>query len=668
MSTRLHLRKLLPLCGLLLWNGLSGARPAAADPPAISLAPRRAVDKGRQAALPPETPVQAVIVKFQEGTRVRLRAGRLTTLPRGPREIQRLADLGLSERRLDADLATVAELAAFHRQVAGLGRLFVVGEDALAASRASGEARAGRELADLDLYYRLSLSPLTRAADVADLVRALNALASVEVAYAEPPPLPANADIPPETPDFSSSQKYLDPAPVGIDARYAWTVPGGRGDGIRIVDTEGAWRTTHEDLPPLFHQGGTQTQAPGGWLDHGTAVLGIMVAPDNGYGVTGIVNQAQAGTESFEPAGTATAIYKAGLAAGNGGVVVIELQSFGPSTPDSPCDCSGSCCDCIPVEYFPAEYDAITLGTANGAIVVEAGGNGGTNLDDPVYGGAFDRAQRDSGAILVGAVSGLGFDRLPVCFTNYGSRIDANGWGYSICTLAYGDFYSPLGDYDQFYTQAFGGTSGATPIVGGAVAALLGVARAAGQPPLTPSAARELLHSTGTPQDPDPRQVGTMPNLRAAITSLLDSFTPAPAAEFFTLTPCRAIDTRDPAGPFGGPVLAANGKRSFSLAGRCGVPAEAVAVSANVTIVGPTGTGHLRLYSADLFAVDTSAINFTAGKVRANNVILSLAADGLGTIESLPSLASGGTVHLILDVNGYFAPPAAGPPAAGVRE
>src|SRR5262245_27259454 len=43
-------------------------------------------------------------------------------------------------------------------------------------------------------------------------------------------------------------QGYLDPAPLGIDARYAWTIPGGRGENVRLVDIEYSWNLDHSDL------------------------------------------------------------------------------------------------------------------------------------------------------------------------------------------------------------------------------------------------------------------------------------------------------------------------------------------------------------------------------------------------------------------------------------
>ena len=55
-------------------------------------------------------------------------------------------------------------------------------------------------------------------------------------------------DAPAITPDFTASQIYLNPAPAGIDARFAWTKPGGRGEGVTIIDCEWGWNFSHEDL------------------------------------------------------------------------------------------------------------------------------------------------------------------------------------------------------------------------------------------------------------------------------------------------------------------------------------------------------------------------------------------------------------------------------------
>jgi outer membrane protein assembly factor BamB len=132
------------------------------------------------------------------------------------------------------------------------------------------------------------------------------------------------------------------------------------------------------------------------------------------------------------------------------------------------------------------------------------------------------------------------------------------------------------------------------------------------------------------------------------------AFAPDPAPlGYFTVPPCRAIDTRNPTGTFGGPALQGNGaKRRFPLAGQCGIPADALAVAVNVTVVSPSGPGDLRL-GPNGFAAPTSTINFSAGQVRSNNAILSLTGDPVGSFAVQTDIASGG-VQLVVDVAGYF--------------
>jgi hypothetical protein len=123
------------------------------------------------------------------------------------------------------------------------------------------------------------------------------------------------------------------------------------------------------------------------------------------------------------------------------------------------------------------------------------------------------------------------------------------------------------------------------------------------------------------------------------------------ATGFHTLSPCRVLDTRNPVGPYGGPALAASTSRVFVIAGQCGIPATALSVSVNVTITQPTSGGDLRLYPAGSALPPTSTINYRIGQTRANNAVVSLGAAGdLG----IQCDQSAGSVHFILDVNGYF--------------
>jgi hypothetical protein len=129
-------------------------------------------------------------------------------------------------------------------------------------------------------------------------------------------------------------------------------------------------------------------------------------------------------------------------------------------------------------------------------------------------------------------------------------------------------------------------------------------------------------------------------------------YSPAPsAASFFTVAPCRVADTRNVNGPLGGPAMVASQARTFKLTGSCGIPSSAVAVSANVTVIG-SGGGFLSLFPGNALPLGTSTVNFGAGKTRANNAIVMLATDGTGTVGVLNS--SNSANQLILDVNGYF--------------
>lgn len=128
---------------------------------------------------------------------------------------------------------------------------------------------------------------------------------------------------------------------------------------------------------------------------------------------------------------------------------------------------------------------------------------------------------------------------------------------------------------------------------------------------------------------------------------------PAPTGiRFHTLTPCRLLDTRGATGPLGGPALQPGQDRVFALTGVCGVPAGSKALSLNLTVTGPTGAGYLTLHPGDGLPPLSSTINFRAGQTRANNAVIPLASDGSGSLAILNG--SGGTVNVILDVNGYF--------------
>jgi hypothetical protein len=120
---------------------------------------------------------------------------------------------------------------------------------------------------------------------------------------------------------------------------------------------------------------------------------------------------------------------------------------------------------------------------------------------------------------------------------------------------------------------------------------------------------------------------------------------------FYTVAPCRAVDTRGPAGPFGGPPVEVGDDRSFRLAGRCGVPSTARAISLNVTVLGAAAPGQLTIFAGDGEAPMASAISYRPGLIRANNGIFPL---GPGATLEVSCRQNSGGMHLLLDVNGYF--------------
>jgi hypothetical protein len=140
---------------------------------------------------------------------------------------------------------------------------------------------------------------------------------------------------------------------------------------------------------------------------------------------------------------------------------------------------------------------------------------------------------------------------------------------------------------------------------------------------------------------------------RSATLAVLDSTAPPAGTSLYTLPPCRLIDTRNPAGAYAGPPLAAAATRTFDLAGRCGIPATAMAVAANITVLAASAAGDLRAFPGKTPPPNASVLNFSAGQTRANNAVLPLSADGNATL-ALHADLTGGAVQVVVDVSGYF--------------
>ncbi|WP_300661149.1 S8 family peptidase [Fluviicola sp.] len=329
----------------------------------------------------------------------------------------------------------------------------------------------------------------------------------------------------PAVPNLQSTQIYLFDQNPGIHAEEFWNTYNNHGAGIKICDIEYQFNMNHADLPQVTIIGPTP-EDPGFGNDHGTAVLGEIASLDNGNGTTGIAHESQlffAGAYVDMAYYLEEALISTLTELGEGDIVLIEQQTVAfEGTAEE---------GYAPVEWYEPFYDAIQLVSGNGIIVVEAAGNGNRNLDHPMFGmdnnGHYPFLEENwSEAIMVGA-GAVGLDDTPrsrMWFSNYGSRIDVQGNGEGVVTTGYGTAYSAEGE-NQYYSNTFGGTSGASPIVVGAVALLQSLNEEHNGNRLTVNTIRDLLVSTGKPQVagdfPVTEKIGPLPNVFAAANAMI---------------------------------------------------------------------------------------------------------------------------------------------------
>ncbi|MCI4054932.1 S8 family peptidase [Bacillus cereus] len=345
----------------------------------------------------------------------------------------------------------------------------------------------------------------------------------IETAYLqeeETPPqerLP-NLSVNPYDEPRLTRQGYLEPAPLGINAPYAWSINGGDGKGTTFVDMEYGWLLSHEDLVNQkieLMSGQNKSEHH----DHGTSVLGIVSAEDNNIGGIGIAPKAKVKVVSqIRDNGTyntADAILSAVNNMQAGDILLLEAQATYDGYGDK---------NYFPVEVKPDIFDAIRMGTNKGIIIIEAGANGGNDLDqfrDRNGKQVLNRNSpdfKDSGAIMVGAASA----RVPhkrSYFSNYGSRVDVYGWGNAVDTTD----AKPSEFITNLYTSSFAGTSSASPIIAGAAASIQGIAKNNKGKVYTPSQLRNILSdpSTGTKSnDSISDKIGVLPDLKAILSKL----------------------------------------------------------------------------------------------------------------------------------------------------
>ncbi|MED2935419.1 S8 family serine peptidase [Bacillus wiedmannii] len=312
-------------------------------------------------------------------------------------------------------------------------------------------------------------------------------------------------------------QGYLEAAPYGINAPFAWGVQGGKGSDVTFVDMEYGWLLNHEDL---VHQ---NIELMSGinidqHVGHGTSVLGIVSSEDNKIGNIGIAPKAKAKVISqIRDNGqynTADAILSAVNQLEAGDVLLLEAQASFDGYGDK----------YLPVEVQPDIFDAIRAGTDKGVVIIEAGANGWNDLDqfkDRNGKQILNRNSKDfkdSGAIMVGAGSSS-FPHERMWFSNYGSRIDVYGWGENVDTTTAEQSRSAV----NLYTSSFSGTSSASPIIAGAATLVQSIAKKNLGKPYRPSELRAILsnHNTGTKsKDPYSDKIGVLPDLKSILVNL----------------------------------------------------------------------------------------------------------------------------------------------------
>ena len=430
-------------------------------------------------------------------------------------------------------------------------------------ARSQAERYWQHRVADLSTYLQIPVRPGESPERLRAAVQAFARLPSLEIAYPQTaavpmhggpareykPPLALDSDpdacaanpLPPQTEDMRPLQNYLDPAPLGIDVAAAHAQPGGRGEHVMVMDMEAAFHP-HSEFPALAYVAndwddytiGVWSNIDNAFVDrdygvHGTEVLGILAAADDGRGVLGIVPNAKLGFHSLwdgarfenyinalEDPGYGeyeNLAEQAFIAAWNShaGVLLLEVQRPG----DSECgECGNGACQALPVEVWPDTYDVIQYVTSMHVVVVEAAGNGSRDIDSALI-------DFDSGAIMV---TGSKMDgQTPFCemnggsFANIGARIDVHAWGEGVVTTSGPGCHSFTEQGEEF-----NGSSSASAIVAGAAASLQSIYRAAFDGSMDPKCMRNLLRFTGTPQAPGTEQwpIGTQPDLAQAIAKM----------------------------------------------------------------------------------------------------------------------------------------------------
>jgi hypothetical protein len=427
--------------------------------------------------------------------------------------------------------------------------------DVVDRRRAKLERYSGKTLADWNSVYVIEESDPDEAIL---LLRELKDTEGVVKVYPQFKAIPQGLS---GTPSLTAYQGYIkDEATFGgLNAQAAWSA-GVTGTNVQIVDNESGMNFDHEEfslIKDTISNGGnflyTPDCAPGfpyefsaevceHLIAHGAAVAGILIAGDNGHGITGFAPSANYVQGSLSSGYASDLVQSTGDGSPiePGSIWLFEVAQHGKYSSLS-CDISAPDDSCqygiVPVEVVPDVFDAIEAAQAYGITVIEVGGNGQMNLDNPdLYSGGgwdylVDLNTEDSGAIVVGASEGQ--NEAKNSFSNCGSRVNAFAWGEGVVTTSYpsGLFgwvgtSSPMPPNDTdnaYFTDSFGGTSSAGAMVAGAAVLVQSYAREqlGHKRYLMPSKMREILVGSGVAQtDSSGCNIGMQPRIDQAMTAV----------------------------------------------------------------------------------------------------------------------------------------------------
>lgn len=329
-------------------------------------------------------------------------------------------------------------------------------------------------------------------------------LSEIETVYSEFLAQDATAN-PIESNPYIGEQIYLNPSPIGINAKYAWD-KNIRGQNVGFIDLEQGWILCpkHEDLPmdkiKLLEVNGVAENRDriGSYIGiHGINTLGVVLATNNDKGTIGIASDTEYTklisydrSRSDRGQNIAESIVEVIVRLINGEINIGDILLLEVQLEENAIK--------WPAEIATANFDAIRLATALGLIVIEAAGNSKVNLDlwKPNNNNEYplsisSEGFRDSGAIMVGAAKWR--NGKYVNSANYGTRINCFAHGENVATSGGNENWRADIEYSMEemshillndkgdlstddrpdtssdnYTSNFGGTSAASAIIAGA--------------------------------------------------------------------------------------------------------------------------------------------------------------------------------------------------------